>query len=549
MPTLIYLLSVVLIAPAGNFLVNDDWIFVRQIEAFQKNIWALSSLIDPSFILQGLLGYLWTQFFGLSFDTLRLLSIVLHAMSGVVLYRIAKKLDISSGVSTVLTFVFLFNPILYTSSMSFMTETYYMFFYLLAVFYLVQYAKDLKQQHLFLGLFFSCCSFLIREFALTLFVGYVFLIWKNFKHLKTSIFVYRWLVGHILVFLVMLGVYLFWPKAGQTDTMLPSFFTDKIWMLIFTPVYFVAFSYPLLCTKLIKRGLLSETSRLSLHYKILFITSLVIAFALIVFKFDIFPVGNVLYVEGLYAKSNFKTNLSIFDNSVFKISYAIFIAYFFVVTLYTLKSVGYRLSGNTVLQLLALLGGSSVLILFLAPDFYERYLVSAWVPFVLLIASCIQVNDLLVRSNIFMLVIYCLFSFVLQYEFVVQSKIKMLHASQLKATLGVEESVSLSGNYTKYVSARGLNDFVGNKNLPQISYSCYIQQYTQDTDSLALAVLTGTENFAEKFVDNPKIYLSTKNDKIPRIKKNLDKLLLNTTYFSPMYSLIGKEAYVGSWCN
>jgi len=35
---------------------------------------------------------------------------------------------------------------------------------------------------------------------------------------------------------------------------------------------------------------------------------------------------------------------------------------------------------------------------------------------------------------------------------------------------------------------------------------------------------------------------------IPRVKNNLNLLVYNQHYFSFLYDLVGKEAYVGSWC-
>ena len=64
---IIYTLAVWVINPIGNYPVNDDWDFMLHVKYFSEGKFVKNSLIDASFILQGLLGLLWTNIFGLSF--------------------------------------------------------------------------------------------------------------------------------------------------------------------------------------------------------------------------------------------------------------------------------------------------------------------------------------------------------------------------------------------------------------------------------------------------------------------------------------------------
>jgi len=77
---------------------------------------------------------------------------------------------------------------------------------------------------------------------------------------------------------------------------------------------------------------------------------------------------------------------------------------------------------------------------------------------------------------------------------------------------------------------------------------CYVQEYTLDTDCKVLKAAQNLEDFIDKkLIKNKKPYNVLKKS-IPRAKNNLDKMVYNQRYFSFLYDLVGKEAYVGSWC-
>ena len=53
---------------------------------------------------------------------------------------------------------------------------------------------------------------------------------------------------------------------------------------------------------------------------------------------------------------------------------------------------------------------------------------------------------------------------------------------------------------------------------------------------------------SQRAIENPRVYGSKKNYSLPSPKKHLDELKYNDEYFSPIYNIVGKKAYVGSWC-
>ena len=122
----LYIILVLIINPKGNFPINDDWIFYRQVEAFSSGQFRINSLIDPSFISQGIVALFWSKIFGLSFYSLRLLSILFTLVFAFFTYRNLEMLKIKEHLARVIILLLLFNPIILNSSMTFMTEIYFL---------------------------------------------------------------------------------------------------------------------------------------------------------------------------------------------------------------------------------------------------------------------------------------------------------------------------------------------------------------------------------------------------------------------------------------
>ena len=73
---LVYVLSVLVIFPFSEYAVNDDWDFITHVRNFSRLDFTKNSLIDSSFVLQGLVGVAWTKLFGLSYPALKVLTVL-----------------------------------------------------------------------------------------------------------------------------------------------------------------------------------------------------------------------------------------------------------------------------------------------------------------------------------------------------------------------------------------------------------------------------------------------------------------------------------------
>ncbi|KKS14242.1 MAG: hypothetical protein UU72_C0051G0011, partial [candidate division WWE3 bacterium GW2011_GWB1_41_6] len=139
----------------GNFPVNDDWVFVRQVEAFSKGIFTLSAELDPSFISQGFLGLFWGQLFGYSFASLKVLTFIVTLVGLLFFVKILKLFKVPRNYLVVSGLLFLFNPLIFASAFTFMTDNYFLTFTLISVyFYLKYFMADRSMRYAVLGSLF-----------------------------------------------------------------------------------------------------------------------------------------------------------------------------------------------------------------------------------------------------------------------------------------------------------------------------------------------------------------------------------------------------------
>ncbi len=544
---IIYLLLIIFVSPFGEFSINDDWVYRRQVEAFASGEYRINSQIDPSIILHVALGFLWTKLFGVSFLTLRLLTMTQTIFLFVGIYKVlGALLPFSSKLRTPYFLLLVLNPLLLISSFTFMTEISFLLFYVWSVYFYLIYLKDKKIEYLLLGTLFCGFSFLVRQVGLVLYVG-VFIsslrTLRNYKHLFVS--------GLLLsVFVVTWAI---WPRFAVTGTegglpdllsktLLTTNLLARLQALYFLPIYITYFFLPF--------GFF-----LKLPTKVLLIFRYLgsVFLAIPIFKYDIFPMGNVLYIEALYAKSNFQNNLSLFDNILFKYAISYLISFALIGLLINaflvLKESGLKFKTLQPANLfLALLVMGNLFILILGNDLYDRYLLPLF--FSIAFLAYFAVSSYQKLGSYILLSLTTLITAVLLQDFFAQTPIRWSQAIQINNIYGYKTQVSVDDVFTKYMYSVKLNDFSGllGSKPGGLEYLCYVQRFTEDRPTSLFNSVDGVASFAERYVENPKIYGSRKIDSFPKIKKNLDKLIYVREYPSALYNLVGKKAYVGSWC-
>jgi hypothetical protein len=564
--TLFYLV----VGPTGEFPINDDWLFVRQLEAFSKGIYKINVLIEPSFIAQGLLGLAWGKVFGVSFYSMRILTFFVSVFFFYGVWSLLKSLNVAKNLRFVALLLLAFNPVIFSSSLTFMTEIYFLTFIVWGFFFYLRFLKTMEESEvslsdLMLGTLFCGLAFLVRQIALVIFISFVAALVVNFLKAyfqKTQVSNTKFsntrlkpfltaLFYSVLIFSVVASVWFIWPRHIDPVNP-PGVFAHIIEMkALLNRIKSLPFIFPSLALYLSPTLLgFKFKKNKSITLVVLLVGLLIFSW---VYKHDVLPIGSVHYLEGLHAKSGFRTNLSVFDNIPFKVFVASIVAVSIPLLFYylgiALKSSAKNVSSVQKIFLALNLVGF-FLILILAKDFYDRYTLPLLITVLVLIVSTVKASHIQLKSlTKITLILLMLQSVFLSYEYMKVQRLKWNQAIALQEVTGLKTNIFLDGVYSRYFGAKGKNDYTG---LIETGggkeYKCYVQQYTIDGDGMVFNIVDSTNQILGRFFDNPRVY-ERKKLNVRRIKNHLDELIFDTEYFSPVYSIIGKRAFVGSWCN
>ena len=216
----LYFLVILLINPTTNFPINDDWDNQLQIMAFSLGDYRIHSAIDASFILQPWIGFLWSFLFGYSFVSLRFLTIVFSVVLSYLLYILVKKDTSPLGTFIVLS-VFMLNPIILNSSLSFMTEIYFLVGIVASYYFFNDYLEKDKVSSLVISGIILGFSILFRQLAIVSLVAYLITLFLKHKlSIKNTL---------IIILPVILGVIIWqlYPRAGLQEPFIYSLLEQK----------------------------------------------------------------------------------------------------------------------------------------------------------------------------------------------------------------------------------------------------------------------------------------------------------------------------------
>jgi len=122
-----YVLAIFVIPTLAPVAISDDWTYARSVEYL---VWDgrfhILSVAAATQVFQLFWGALFAELFGMAFGALRLSTISLVLLSGLAFYGICRELRISRERSALGTAVYLFNPILFALSYSFMSDPHFL---------------------------------------------------------------------------------------------------------------------------------------------------------------------------------------------------------------------------------------------------------------------------------------------------------------------------------------------------------------------------------------------------------------------------------------
>ncbi|KKS31425.1 hypothetical protein A2380_03505 [candidate division WWE3 bacterium RIFOXYB1_FULL_43_24] len=525
----------------GNYPVNDDWVFFWQVKAFSLGIFNINAELDPSFIAQGFLGLLWSKIFGLDYISLQVLTFLISLGTAFFVYKTLRLLGSRKIFAIAGALTLFFNPLFFVSSFTFMTDNYLLFFLSGATYFFIRYFTAASYRNLIAGSFFAMLAAATRQNGTLIFLPATVLCAVPFQKEKL-----KKLLIPVFFFLLSIAVAFFWPRFGANKRFLETEdFAGRLQTFLYVPQYLLIFLSPVF---LGIRGQLNGLWRKA----VVFVIAVPVAYLL--FKTDLFPMGNMLYIEELYAKSDFRANFSLFDNIFTKLFLA------FVWGLGFSKILFYLLPRFRKIADRGNLRKPEVFILFAAAlnfgvllfssDMYDRYLLPGFLFSLLFVFGRLgagyQLNKYCVYLSILLLMVI---SVALQWDFSARNRLMWKQLENLRQKTGMSTQIDFNDTYINHITVRESGDFTGlESRRGSFDPLCFIQDYTLDSSfPFSKKVESLGRVISSKGLENPKP-LGVRKKTLPRIKNNLDSLTFNEEYPSVLYGLVGKKAYVGSFC-
>ncbi len=304
---LVWILVVLVINPLGEFPVNDDW-------AYSKNVWFLSEegrfvfsdWPGMTLISQTLTGALFTTLFGFSFSVLRLATLLFGISFLLLLYTFLRKLKVERNTAAFTSLLILFSPFFLSLSFTFMTEIYFLFFFLVTLMLYHQYLLRDKLIFLLLSSLFALITTLTRQTGLIIpiAIGMVEII-RSGRNIKKIV----WSLLPFTIVFMGLRVYSHWLEStgnlpenyGRPGDLLETlrfnnldYFMCKAGTIL---MYLGLFLLPLSL-----RMIPSKVSPGTKFRRNLLVLALILVSILVVMGFKGFPAPNVFYNIGLGPK-------------------------------------------------------------------------------------------------------------------------------------------------------------------------------------------------------------------------------------------------------
>src|SRR3990167_2218449 len=335
---IIYILIFSLLFPVAkgiNYVSNDEWVYYGLVNSFARGNFTLDSYIGATFYLMGFMAVLFSKGFGVQNIPVITLMVSISSLFvfNLILINIFRRKILDSLIFTAILF---FNPIFVYSMWGFMTENYFLLFFLISLyFYLASYKHFLsggsKEGFMYLnfGNLFSILGYFVRQTSLlTILATAVFLLIYSLslqrKHkfvlLKSSAYQF------IIFGLIMLYHFFLFPKTpDMLETKLNFsniFYFRYMFSLFFIAGIYVCFSclalvliyikkssiksgkYLLIAFPMVLLSFLFYFNYFSNIYSGLDITSKILLIFLVLIlirkrKFDFFLVYTVVYITVL----------------------------------------------------------------------------------------------------------------------------------------------------------------------------------------------------------------------------------------------------------
>ncbi|HEY4209115.1 MAG TPA: glycosyltransferase family 39 protein, partial [Puia sp.] len=165
--TAIWLFVELLIHPAGEFPLNDDWSYTRSLQQwYETHHYYLLGWTSMPLVAHLAWGMLFCKIFGFSFTVLRYSTLVLGCIGGIGAYFLTREFSENKAVCFFSTLVLLLNPIYLNLSNTFMTDVPFSCFLILSILFFVKGLRQGRLSYIVQGILFVTIATMIRQLGL-----------------------------------------------------------------------------------------------------------------------------------------------------------------------------------------------------------------------------------------------------------------------------------------------------------------------------------------------------------------------------------------------
>jgi len=170
---LIWGVALFLTNPSGNFPLNDDWMYSRQVyQLYTNHTYHIVNEYSPVLVSQVLWGTLFCLPYGFSFIALRISGILLGLVGSIVFYLLINRLLNNKLLSFLCSLLLVCNPFFFCLSNSFMTDVPFLTFSLISLILFIKALEKPGTNILLLASFAAIMATFIRQFGVIIPIAY-----------------------------------------------------------------------------------------------------------------------------------------------------------------------------------------------------------------------------------------------------------------------------------------------------------------------------------------------------------------------------------------
>ncbi len=163
----LYVLCILAVNPKGEFPLNDDWSYTRSAFALGSGHGLhVDEWCAPSLVGQALYGGLLTRIFSSHFLVLRISTLFLSCCTVLLLWGILMRIGFRRDLAAMMLLAWVFNPLQFNLSFTYMTEVPFIFFVALALYLYLLHLDEGKFWPLALSAATLGYGYLVRQTAL-----------------------------------------------------------------------------------------------------------------------------------------------------------------------------------------------------------------------------------------------------------------------------------------------------------------------------------------------------------------------------------------------